>query len=102
LLSAHGSAYIYHFSFAARDHGGPKTQRIHAFLWALSAAAAAAPVDGKVLMMRETICDDALLHDMYALQIEELRDLKRTVDHRVVLSSGLLARLLPHSHSSTN
>lgn len=80
-------------SFAVR-RGSPEHARGEAFLRELARAAFARNAAFKLMLLKQSVCDDGLLREMHAPYVARLRELKRQVDPAGLLGSKLLARLL--------
>jgi hypothetical protein len=52
--------------------------------------------DLKVMLLKQSLCEDGLLREMHAPYVATLRHLKRQVDPHHLLTSKLLDRLLGH------
>ncbi|HET9957937.1 MAG TPA: FAD-binding protein [Polyangiaceae bacterium] len=87
-----GSAYITP-SIAVR-RGSAGHTRAAAFYSELSRVAFERNPRFKVLLLKQSTCDDGLLREMHADYVARLRELKRQVDPEQLLTSKLLSRLL--------
>jgi hypothetical protein len=80
-------------SFAVR-RGSAEHARVEDFVRELSRVAFAKNPRFKLMLLKQTACDDGLLRDMHADYLAQLRELKARVDPAQLLTSKLLVRLL--------
>src|SRR6185369_3400889 len=90
--NAHGSALLTP-SLAVR-RGSSEHARAVAFFRELSRAAFAQNARFKLMLLKQTACDEALLREMHGPYVARLRALKRRVDPNGIITSKLLERLL--------
>ena len=91
--NANGSALLTP-SLAVR-RGSADHARAEAFFNELSRAAFARHPAFKLMLLKQSNCDDGLLREMHATFVSRLRELKKQVDPEGLLVSKLLQRLLP-------
>lgn len=82
-------------SLAVR-RGSAEHARAEAFFSDLARAAFALHPSCKVMLLKQSLCDDGLLREMHAPYLATLRRLKHQVDPHHLLTSKLLHRLLGH------
>lgn len=80
-------------SFAVR-RGSAEHARVEDFVRELSRVAFAKNPRFKLMLLKQTACDDDLLRAMHAAYLAQLRQLKAQVDPEQILTSRLLLRLL--------